>query len=152
MADDILQILFVRRHTDSVISNMFFEDVLKYKPSKFKKETSHYMETRTHSFWCAWNLYVLNIAIFGFTVSATPVSDLNNKPWKNWWTFPAAQANPSRVIYFVVVVGLSVMINLRWENIYYMYNTNRHESWKSIRSLTVWCGNWWITGTKTMSL
>ena len=40
MADDILQILYVRRYTDSITNNLFFfffEAVLKYKPRKFKK-------------------------------------------------------------------------------------------------------------------
>jgi hypothetical protein len=50
MADDILQIMYVRRHTDSITNNLFFEAVPKYKPRKFKKETSYYMEYRIHSF------------------------------------------------------------------------------------------------------
>jgi len=50
MTDDILQILYVRRHTDSITNNLFFETVLKYKPRNLKKETNHYMESRTQRF------------------------------------------------------------------------------------------------------
>jgi hypothetical protein len=32
MTDDILQILYVRRHTVGITNNLFFEAVLKYKP------------------------------------------------------------------------------------------------------------------------